>query len=456
MNENLGIVGQSEYANQTTVHPLGLLAVVVLGLLVLLLPRRWSVLPILVMACFVSSAQRIVIATLDFDFLRIMVLFGVMRLILRKEYINFVWKPLDTAMVLWATSSVLFYVLANGTFAAFINRLGFAFNAFGMYFLFRCLIRNWEDLSSIIFGTVLISIPIAAFFLLENRTGHNLFSIFGGVPAITDIREGRLRCQGAFSVSILAGCFWAALMPLFASYWWKSAKDRVWAVTGLVASFIVVLCCASSTPMMGVFSAIIGGLFFFIRRHMRLVRWSILLTLIALHMEMQAPVWHLVSRVSSVGGSTGWHRFNLINQTIIHFDDWWVSGCSGYTVLSWGVTGGDVTNQYIVEGVNGGFLTMCLFIAVIVIAFRQVGYLWRSQSHNLYRLALSWALGVSLFVHCVNFIGVAYFGQINMLWYMTLASVGSASVFSPERPKVSFGNRRIKNDKSALFVSPSF
>jgi hypothetical protein len=296
MNEEITFVGQSsEYANHTTVHPLGLLAVAVLGLCVLYVPRRWSVLPLLIMACFVSSAQRIVVAGLDFDFLRIMVLFGVIRLMFRKEYINFVWKPLDIAVILWTISSMFFYVLQQGDFAAVVNRLGFAFNAFGMYFLFRCLIQDWQDVNQIIRGCIWLSIPVAIFFLLENLTGRNLFSIFGGVLAVTDIREGKLRCQGAFSHPILAGCFWASLMPLFAACWWKSIKDRIWSITGLITSSFIVLCCASSTPLMGALSAMIGGLFFFLRRQMRIVRWVILLTLIALHMVMNAPVWHLVA-----------------------------------------------------------------------------------------------------------------------------------------------------------------
>jgi hypothetical protein len=436
MNEEIQVVGQAEYANQTTVHPIGLLAVVVLGLCVLFLPRRWSVLPFLVMACFVSSAQRIVVAGLDFDFLRIMVLFGVMRLILRREYSNFVWKSLDTLMVLWTVSSMFFYVLQQGTFAAVVNRLGFAFDAFGMFFLFRCLIQDWQDVNQIIRGCIWISIPVAIFFLLENRSGRNLFSIFGGVSAITAVREGKLRCQGAFSHPILAGCFWAALMPLFATLWWKSAKDRVWAVTGLVTSSIIVLCCASSTPVMGVIAGVIGGGMFLLRHQMRLVRWAIVLTLVGLHMVMQAPVWHLISRVSAVGGSTSWHRFNIINQAIINFDDWWFSGCSGDTVASWGIYSGDVTNQYLVMGVTGGVATMCLFIAVIVVAFREVGRLWRSQSRNPYRLALSWALGVSLFAHCMNFIGVFYFGHIRVIWYLLLAMIcGLSSMPVPSSKK---------------------
>ncbi|MGB7582215.1 MAG: hypothetical protein WBL85_07220 [Sedimentisphaerales bacterium] len=449
MNEESEIVGQPEFVGHTVVHPLGLMAVVVLGICVLLLPRRWSVLPLLIMACFIPSAQRIIIAGLNFDFLRIMVLFGVMRLILHNEHLAFVWKPLDTIMVLWVCSAMLIYSLHQGTFSAVINRLGFGFDAFGMYFLFRCLIRNWEDIDRLVIGGIIISIPVAAFFLFERSTGRNIFSIFGGVSAITVIREGRLRCQGAFSHEILAGCFWASLMPLFAAYWWKGTRERVWAVVGLITTSIVVICCASSTPVMGVIAGMIGGGMFWLRRHMRLIRWAIVLTLVGLHMVMQAPVWHLVSRVSAVGGSTGWHRYNLINQAIINFSDWWLTGCSGYTVLSWGVHAGDITNQYILEGVRGGFLTFCLFIVVIVIAFREVGKLWRLQSQHPYCLALSWAMGVSLFVHCMNFIGVSYFGQIHIVWYLILAMIGSMSIQAAPvlMPRITLSSKAIKKQR---------
>lgn len=425
MNEEIQIAGHTANANQTIVHPLGLLAVVVLGLCILLVPRRWSVIPLLVMACFVPSAQRIVIATLDFSFLRIMVLFGVMRLILHKEYLSFIWRPLDTAMVMWTISAMLFYTMRESSFGAFVNRLGFGFDALGMYFLFRCLIKDWTDVDHIVLGYIWIGVIISIFFLLENRTRRNVFSIFGGVPPITSIRQGRLRCQGAFSHPILAGCFWASLMPLMAAYWWKSIKDKSLAITGLIASLIIVICCASSTPVVGVISGLIGGGAFFFRRSMRPIRWGVFLTLFALHLIMDKPVWHLICRFSAVGGSTGWHRYKLLNGAITHFKDWWFWGCSGQRVYSWGVHAGDITNQYVLEGVRGGFFTLCLFVAVLVYAFKDVGKLWRHQTHNPYRLALAWALGVSLFVHCMNYIGVSYFGQMHILWYLLLAIIGS-------------------------------
>lgn len=428
--EEVYLVGNPSYVGQTSVHPIGLFAVIILGICILLLPRKWSVLPVLVMACFVSSAQRIVIGGMDFNMLRIMVLFGITRVILKREYSGFKWVNLDTVIVFWVVSSMFFYTIRLCTVSAFVNRLGFGFDAFGMYFLFRCLIRNWLDVHQIVLGFILISIPVTFFFLLENSTGRNLFAVFGGVPEITAIREGRLRCQGAFSHPILAGCFWAALMPLFAPFWMVSLKHRALAVASLSASSIIIFCCASSTPILAVLFGIVGGLMFILRRWMRVICWGIMLTLIALHMVMNSPVWHLISRVGAVGGSTAWHRYNVINQTINHFSDWWVRGCSGYAVASWGIFAGDVTNQYVLEGVNAGIVTMSLFFVIIATAFATVGRLWRSNSTSAYRMAVSWTLGVSLFVHCMNFFGSSYFGQICVLWYLLLAMISSLSTIS--------------------------
>jgi hypothetical protein len=33
-----------------------------------------------------------------------------------------------------------------------------------------------------------------------------------------------------------------------------------------------------------------------------------------------------------------------------------------------------------------------------------------------------------MFVHCMNFIGISYFGQIVAVWYMSLAAVSSLTL----------------------------
>jgi len=425
----------------TSVHPIGLTAVVILCIAILVVKRRWAVLPPMTMACFVPTVQKIVVLSLDFNFVRIVVLAGLIRLWLRGESRHFQWRALDKLVVAWVVSSAIVYTLQYGSFSAFVNRLGFGFDALGMYFLFRCLIRNWEDIDVIVYSVLLISIPVAAAFILENLTGRNMFSVFGGVPEITHIRQGRMRCQGAFPHPILAGCFWASLMPLFAARWWKSAKDKYWAGIGIMTTSIIVITCASSTPVLAVLSGIIGGHTFYFRRYMRQIRWGLLFILIGLHIIMKGPVWSLIARVSAVGGSTSYFRYKLIDAAIEHFGEWALLGIR--STAHWFYGSQDITNQYVLEGIRGGAITLVFFVLIIAYAFRDVGFIWRMYERDKYRLALAWALGVSLFIHCMSFIGVSYFGASNIVWYLTLAMIGSMAPLQ-KKHQIEFTDARLR------------
>ena len=59
-----------EFHGQTTIHPLGLGLALLMGVLVLTVPRRYATWPVFALACFVASAQRIVIVGADFTLLR--------------------------------------------------------------------------------------------------------------------------------------------------------------------------------------------------------------------------------------------------------------------------------------------------------------------------------------------------------------------------------------------------
>jgi len=158
---------------------------------------------------------------------------------------------------------------------------------------------------------------------------------------------------------------------------------------------------------------------------MRAVRWAALGTLVSLQMVMTMPVWHLLARIDLVGGSTGWHRYNLINQCVERWPEWFLLGTKD--TGHWGIQLFDITNQYVFEAVNGGMGALALFVTAIVIAFKYVGKMWRAVSYDKELLALSWALGVCMWVHCVNFIGVSYFGQMQFSWYLILATITSLS-----------------------------
>lgn len=427
------VYNSPEWANQTTVHPLGLLITVILGIATLCCPRRFALLPIILMACFIAPAQRVVILELDFSFLRLMVIAGWIRILFLRDTPSFQWKPVDTVFCVWIITKSLAYNWLHASVKALIFTLGDAFDAVGMYFMFRHFVQSWSDLDGVIKCFIIASIPVSFAFLIERATGRNAFSVFGGVPAITVVREGKLRCQGAFSHPILAGCFWASVMPLMASRWWRGGSDRLLAVIGLVAAGLIIFACSSSTPLMGVVFGMIGALAFLLRRSMRLVRWGILLGLIGLHMVMKKPVWHLIARIDVVGGSTGWHRYHLIDQAINRVGEWGLRGT--IKTAHWGYHLFDVTNQYVAEGVRGGLLTVILFIILIAKTFGGVGSILRQVVGDRAKTAAAWALGVTMLVHTTNFLAVTYFGQIIVVWYLTLAMVAGLSTAKRPAPQ---------------------
>jgi hypothetical protein len=156
---------------------------------------------------------------------------------------------------------------------------------------------------------------------------------------------------------------------------------------------------------------------------MKTLRWGVFGTLVALHLVMKGPVWHLISRIDLVGGSTGYHRYNLIDQTIHRFGEWWLFGT--YSTAHWGWFLFDTANMYVNEAVRGGLVTLLLFVAVLVMAFRGVGKILAESKDDRGRYLFAWALGVALFAHCMMFIAVSYFGQIIVVWYLLLAAIAS-------------------------------
>jgi hypothetical protein len=318
--------------------------------------------------------------------------------------------------------------------------LGFAFDAVGMYLLFRVLVRDWADVKQVALGFMLISIPVAVAFAIEWRTARNVFSVFGGVPEITAVRDGWLRCQGAYAHPILAGLFWASLLPLIAAQRWDARSWRWLGATTVCAALFIIVACSSAGPISGIMFACLGAAAFCVRHWMRWVRWSLLLCGIGLHLVMLAPVWHLIARVSVMGGS-GYHRFQLIDGAIKRIHEWWLCG-SDLGTRHWGHFTFDTTNYYVVQGLHGGLGLLGLFVAVIALGFRDVGRTWRCVAGDRLRLATAWALGVALFVHTTSFIAISYFGQINMVWYLLLAMIGSMAADSDGRSVVAGAGRR--------------
>src|SRR5690606_30614652 len=85
-----------EYADQTTLSPLGAAILLTLSFAILFLNRRLAAGAFLASACFISDAQRIAILTADLTPLRVALAAGLLRAIARSEYRALRWGPTDT------------------------------------------------------------------------------------------------------------------------------------------------------------------------------------------------------------------------------------------------------------------------------------------------------------------------------------------------------------------------
>ena len=378
----------------------------------------------IVIACFVVPSQRIVVGGLVFALMRIIIIVGMLRVLIRREYKGVTWHRLDLAVLIFILLRT--FIAAVGDFppAEFIQRLGGALDSLGMYFTCRCLIRQWPDVFTTVRGFIWIGIPVAFCFLLEAITHRNVFGAFGYVPEQGLMREGQYRAQAAFAHPILAGVYWAVLMPLMISLWWQSRKRRYEVILGLSVSTIIVVACHSSTPIMSMIFGLVAAALFPLRNSMRLIRWSLLVAFIAFQCLSDKPAWRLLVDVDIVGGSTGYYRYKLIDQAVKHVDEWGAMG-GNIDTTNWSSELSDDTNHYVVVGLQGGLPLLTMFVIVIALAFGSVGRAWRHVRNDRPLVIAAWALGVSLFMHVMSFFSVTYFGQSVMLWDLTLAMIGS-------------------------------
>jgi hypothetical protein len=419
----------------STITPLGLAFTLVMGVLMYVLPRRYAPIPMIMVGCYITLGQMVYVAGLHFSVMRIIILIGWLRVFTRREYGELQFNKIDKAFLAWAFANVIIYNIQWQTYDALINRLGFLYNATGLYFLFRCLIRNLDEVMHTIKMLAFIILPFAMLMLYEKTTGHNMFSVFGGVPEYTVVRDDRLRCQGPFRHPILAGTLGATLMPCFVGLW--SVKGaRLIALLGLASATIITVTAASSGPVVAYASGLLALAIWPMRDKMRIVRWGVLLVLIVVQIFMKAPVWYLIGRLSEFVGGTGWHRAEIIDQAVNHFDEWWLVG-SHYTahwmpyVMPDNPDMADITSQYIMEGLIGGVLTMMLFIVLIARSFQLIGTAVNSTQNrikgNKYAI---WALGAALFAHVISFMSVVYFDQMVVFWFMMLSIISAASMAS--------------------------
>ena len=417
--------------SQTIVNPIVLLVVLVLGLVICLGSRRKALVAFLLGAILIPQDQVVLIGALHFDMLRILILFGCVRMVRTawtssRKFLPGGWNKIDWALLILTVFIALNGILLWRQWGMVVYQLSGLYEAFGIYFLLCLLIRDQEDVVRAIRVFACIAAVVAVVMIYEQATGMNpVYGLLGGARA--DIygsameRAGRFRAVAMFGHPILAGTFGAILLPLFVGLWWRGKTNRWFAGLGMVASLVIPLAANSSTSLFGLIGGLIALCLWPLRNWMRPVRWGLVATLVGLHVVMKAPVWHLISRIDLAGGSSSYHRYQLVNQCILHFNDWWLIGTK--SPADWGWDMWDLSNQYVGTADTAGLIPLLAFLAIIVFGFKYLGRARKAAQRNRRQELFIWAMGAALFANAVAFFGISYFDQTIVAWYALLAMI---------------------------------
>jgi hypothetical protein len=416
----------------TVFSPVVAILLIIAGVLIWVLPQKKVIVPFLLAFILIPSDQILVVGGLHFPSLRILILFGMIRIFFIKgrgdwSLFSGGLNGIDKALILLSLVSGVAGVLLFRSSQAFAYQLGEAYTALGMYFVLRCLVRDHDDVIRVICVLSFIVVVLGGVMVFEQFTrGWNPYSLLEGAHSgafFADMgRDGRVRATGSFSQPILAGTFAAVALPLFLGVWTTEKKHRLGAAMGAIGSIVMVIACNSSTPLMGLLAGLVGLCLWPIRSMTRLIRWSIAVVLISLQIVMKAPVYHLITRFDISGSS--WHRYELIHETVLHFWEWWLIGTNNNA--NWGFDMWDTADQYVQTATSGGLLGLILFIAVIVYGFKYLGRA-RLAATGKEKALFFWALGSALLAYTVQFFGISLWDQSMVQWYILLAFISAVA-----------------------------
>jgi hypothetical protein len=408
-----------------------LVAMLLAIILILVLPRKYVCVPLLVMFFLVPPDNQVFVAGVHLFVYRILILVGLLRMIGAKtteqgdSLVAGGFNTVDSAFLVSTCCQAFAAVLLFLNTEALINQGGFLLDCIGGYFLLRFLIRDDEDTYRVIKCFAFLTFILAIGMLIEHYRQVNVFGVLlGSMRTVPDVRDGAVRSQGTFAHELLAGTFGATLLPLFFLLW-KNGKAKLMAAVGVVCTAIMTWTSNSSTSLLAWVAGIVAVCFWPVRGKMRTVRWGIVGGLVLLQLVMKAPIWFVIAHVDLTGSSSSWHRAAIVDAFIRHFGDWWLLGVKD--TGSWGWDMWDAQNQFVAVGESGGVVAFAFFIAMITRSFGRLGNARRTIEGKSAQEWSFWFLGSALFAHVVGFFGVNYFDQTKFAWFALLAMISAST-----------------------------
>ena len=392
----------------------------------IVLPRKYAFLPLILAAAHMGDAEMLPQITPA----RGLILIGLMRAFASGYFKGFKRTKLDSLMALFSVIALASSVGHEPDIyfpSPVLARLGLVFNVVGAYAYGRAYL---PDLGAFVrYATLLpiLLIPLAFGMLSEQTTRVNVYYPLGARSPESLMRLGKIRASGPFDHPILAGTCGATVLPF--AYLLYRRNQRGLAVVAVITCMTIVLCTASSGPLAAVAISILAIFLWKWRTRLRNLGYGALAFGLVYWVVKGRGPWFLMASLDLVGGSTGWHRARLIDQSFVFLDEWWLWG-SDYTRhwmssgTRWNPNVVDMTNYYLHLGVTGGIGLSIILICFIGASFNMLGRrMQQMREVGSDNEIVLWCAGVALAAHAMSFVSISYFDQMYVFFYILVGSV---------------------------------
>jgi len=355
---------------------------------------------------------------------------------------GFKWCGLDSWLTFGAIIAIVIPLFAWQIpgMKALENRSGHLMDTFFAYLAARFCINSRASLVTAVKWIAVGFAGLAIVGIVESVTGwqsYNMLKVYCPWRSVSkpelNPRSGFYRAVGPFPHPITFGASFVIILPMV--YWLRHEHGNWRMLSYWLCALVVVgaVSSMSSGPLMMIIFTF-GCLAF--EHCKKLVKPAILFFVfccVAVEIISNRSFYDVfVSYANPIGGS-GWHRSRLIHLAIDHFGEWWLAGYGGRDPgwgSSLGMTWTDITNHYIVAGVEYGLVGVIALCGALATAIYMLVRLHNSADDPVLR-SWCWALGSIIVVLAISFNSIYFSGQAGTLVYCILGIIGSSPCFHP-------------------------
>lgn len=349
---------------------------------------------------------------------------------------GFKWCTLDSWVAFGAIVSIVIPLIAwkIPAMKALENRSGLLMDTFFAYMAARfCINSRGAQVTAIKWIAVGFAV-LAIVGVVESVTGWQSYIKlkmycpwqYVSEPEL-NIRSGLYRAIGPFPHAITFGAAFAMFIPLV--YWLRHERGY-WRMLSYWLSILVVVGAVSSMSS-GPWMMIIIGIgclaFEHFKKLAKPVIYFVIFSCFIVDIISNRNFYDVLCSYSNPLGGSGAHRSWLIHLAIDHFDEWWLVGYCGRDPgwgESLGMTWTDITNHYIMAGVEYGLVGVIAICGILVVAIRTLVH-FHNSVEDLVSRSWCWALGSIIIVLTFAFNAITFAGQAGTLFYCILGMIGS-------------------------------